>query len=230
MKFPKDEQDVKALRTWLGEARFARYLSASSGDETAAMALYLWNAKAAQAFYLPIQIWEIGLRNQMNLFLSWKYGGAWPHDEKRAVRQLQGNDRSRLIEARERQGRNRGVSQASTDSIVADLSAGFWVGLLARGYEVPLQWRNNLSRVFPQAPPEWRNKPTGWNAAAAHKSCEEILNLRNRVAHHEPIYHLNLDDLHNRLELVIGAMNSSSFSYLADHCTVPEVLRARPTA
>jgi len=139
MDFPKDEQEIKTFRATLSEARFARYLAASNGREGDALALYVWNAKISQAFYLPIQIWEICLRNQMNRFLCWKYGGAWPYDEQRAVRQLQGKDKEKLIESRERQARNRGLPQATTDSIAADLTAGFWVGLLAHRYAQHLQ-------------------------------------------------------------------------------------------
>ncbi len=226
--FPKDLQDVNEFRKLIGEARFAPYLKAANGDEFQATINYRWNSQLSQAFYLPVQIWEICLRNQMNKFLSWKYNGSWPYDDRRAVRQLQRQDQIKLQETRFRQERERKVSRASTDSIVADLTAGFWVSQLSKKYENPYAWRYNLIRVFPNAPNVWRIKPTEWSAAKPHALCEDILKLRNRIAHHEPIFHLKLSRLHFSIGILVAAMSNVSFSYLLSDCTVQSLLKNAP--
>jgi len=222
--FPRNEQDIKAFRALLGEARFSRYLAAANDDEGRALSIYQWNAEAAQAFYLPIQIWEICLRNQMNRFLCWKYNGSWPYDDRRAVRQLQGQDRTKLLEVRQRQERERQVPQATTDSIAADLTAGFWVSLLANRYANHLSWRYNLTRVFPNAPADWRLQPSGWSATKPYSFCGDVLSLHNRIAHHEPIFAMDLSGLHFKLGVLVAAMSNAAFSYLSSHCTVQEIL------
>lgn len=226
--FPKDLQEVKAFAAMLGEARLARYLALSGGEEAAAINLYIWNNRISQAFFLPLHLWEICLRNQMNRFLCWKFNPSWPHDDKRAVRQLQGNDRDKLLEARDRQARQRNVQQATTDSIVADLSAGFWVALLAQRYVIPMAWRYNLPKVFPNAPEDWKLKPTGWSPTQAHLLCDDVLALRNRVAHHEAIIDMDLQSLNTKIRILVAAMCSASQAYLTDNCVVQATLEERP--
>lgn len=209
-----------------------RYVNACSGDLEAALALYVWNARISQAFYLPIQIWEICLRNQMNRFLCRQFmGGGWPYNDLKAVRRLSGSDRQRLEDARKRQEAAHSVAQAPTDAIVADLSAGFWVSMLTRSYEARFKWRWQLPLVFPNAPANWRDKAAKtpqWDHAAAHRPCDRLLTLRNRIAHHEPIFDLDLQQRHDDAVLTIGAMSAAAANYQADYCTVKDVLAERP--
>ena len=53
--FADNQEAVKLFRETLSEARFARYLTDSNGDEIDAINLYLWNARLSQALYLPLQ-------------------------------------------------------------------------------------------------------------------------------------------------------------------------------
>ena len=83
----------------------------------------------------------------------WKFSdGAWPYNHVKAVDRFNAGDREKLLEARRRQENERNVSQASTDAIVADLTAGFWVSMLTSAYDKRFAWRSNLNRVFPNAP------------------------------------------------------------------------------
>lgn len=231
-QFPKDLQEVKDFQTLVSPARFDRYIASCNGDLMLAVKLYTWNAKISQAFYLPLQIWEISLRNQTNRFLCWKFqDGAWPYNEQKAIRQLNRNDKLRLAEAKKRQERARQVSQASTDAIVADLSLGFWVSMLTTGYNAKFVWRYNLEKVFPNAPQEWRDKNAKtplWDHNAAHTPCSQLLTLRNRVAHHEPIYNMDLDALNFELKRAVAAMSEPSANYLQSLCTIDEVMKQRP--
>ena len=76
--------------------------------------------------------------------------------------------------------------KVTTDAIVADLSAGFWGSLLTRRYDVRFTWRYNLGRIFPNA--------AGLTRGAVWPICDGLLDLRNRVAHHKPIFHLPLEN------------------------------------
>lgn len=212
-EFLKDEQDINAFKGTVSLARFKTYLDYCGGDARGAIELYCCNARLSQAIYLPLQIWEISLRNKLNDFLVWKYGHDWPYDTRRAVRNLQFNDQKRLREAKERQERERKRSPVPTNAIVADLSAGFWVSLLTMSYDVPFSWRYNLGRIFPHKTP--------YRADAA-KQCECLLALRNRVAHHEPIFHLPLVERHADITAIVSSMCQAHSVYLKTACTFAE--------
>lgn len=218
--FFSDRAKVTAFRLSLSEARFSRYLSAANGDEMAAAKLYAWNGRLSQSLYLPLQTWEIALRNRINEFLCWKYNQNWPSDTDRAVRQLASPEARKLRAAVNRQEQRREITKASTDDIVADLSAGFWVGLLTKSYEIPFSWRNNLIRIFPNDKALTREIAAG--------ECNEMLDLRNRIAHHEPIFHLALQGRHNVLMRLLSAMHGISHDYTLVSCNFQEIWQNTP--
>jgi hypothetical protein len=57
--------------------------------------------------------------------------------------------------------------------------------MLAGKYEAPVGWPNRLGMAFP-------NLPTGYERQSVMRPLTDIRDLRNRVAHHEPILHLDL--------------------------------------
>jgi hypothetical protein len=106
--------------------------------------------------------------------------------------------------------------------IVADLSAGFWVALLGSGYEVPFVWRYNLARVFPLEP--------SLDVKTAHTLCEQVLTLRNRVAHHEPVFRMTLEDLHCNLVRMVAAMCAGSALFASSTSRFQDVFKEHPYA
>jgi hypothetical protein len=203
--FLKDETDIEAFIQTVSAARFNRFLKEHSGNKRAAIALYHANAKISQCLYLPMQIWEVSLRNRISSFLCWKYSQNWPRDV-RLIRNLSRHEKTRLEDAIERQEAARGKSQVHTDAIVADLSAGFWVGLLTKSYEASFSWKFNFIRVFPGNPDLGRER--------AHRICSDLLDLRNRIAHHEPVYHLPLQERYADITTIIAALCDRQKAYL----------------
>lgn len=195
--------------------RFDRYLLDCAHDEARAAALYRWNMLISQSLYIYLQCWEIALRNRLNAFLCWKYNSSWPYDESRLIRNMTRDDRNRLAETRHRQQRQRRLNPAPTSMIVADLTAGFWVSQLSKPYEAHYRWKYNLSRIFPNA--VGLDRPTAWT------KCEGVLRLRNRVAHHEPIYRLPLQDLYQNLEQLVGAMCPATKEFAQASCNFRQV-------
>lgn len=57
----------------LSAARMAPYLRAAGGNRDVAGRLYVWNARAASAFHLPLQIAEVGLRNRVDRALRARF-------------------------------------------------------------------------------------------------------------------------------------------------------------
>ena len=208
------------IKASLSQARFARYLRSAAGNEDAALELYEWNTLTAQSLYVYLQSWEVTYRNKLDSFLRWKYGHDWPYDEKRLARNLSHDEKRRLGETRERQSRQRGLKKVPTDAFVADLSAGFWVALLSKSYEVPFVWRHNLARVFPN--------DQALTRIQAHEISTDILTLRNRIAHHEPIYDLALSKTYNDMQRLVAAMCKDTDQFARKNCTFLTIAKRRP--
>ena len=66
----------------------------------------------------------------------------------------------------------------TADYVVSELSFTFWVALFANVYDQTL-WRTDLHRIF---------TPRTKNRHGLHDSLDRLRNLRNRIAHHEPIF------------------------------------------
>lgn len=64
------------------------------------------------------------------------------------------------------------------DRLVAELSFGFWTYMFA-----PIQFRvggQGLHRIY-------TNRPRGTSQSKIFNELDEVRNLRNRIAHHEPL-------------------------------------------
>lgn len=208
------------MRESLSTAHFNRYLASCGGDDGQALRLYQWNSLISQSLYVYIQSWEICLRNKLNDFLVWKYGPAWPNDERRAVRNLKADDQRRIRACRQRQEANRKIAPAPTNAIVADLSAGFWVSLLSSKYDIAYAWRHNLPRVFPN--------DMALDQSVVWEICANTLTLRNRIAHHEPIYDVPLDIRYQDLQRSVAAMCLGTHAFADANCSFRTVFAHRP--
>lgn len=220
--FPANEADIAAFVTSLSKPRLSKYLVRAGGHTAYALRLYHWNSRLSQSLYINLQTWEITLRNRLNQFLCWKYNANWPYSQV-ALRNLSGKDAKRLAEAIERQANAHGVDRPTVDQIVSDLSAGFWVSQFGRGYDVPYRWRDNLKwRVFTNDHALLRED--------AAKICDRLLDLRNRVAHHEPILTLPLPTLKANLDLITGAICPVAAAFMASTCSFDAVWNDQPEA
>jgi hypothetical protein len=72
------DKQLQALRTAISPARFSTYERMADSDDRRAVALYLWNAHVAEAFYFPLQTNEVLLRNAIAGALARIYGSKWP--------------------------------------------------------------------------------------------------------------------------------------------------------
>ena len=117
---------------------------------------------------------------------------------------------------------------ATPARLVAALSFGFWVSLLGSGgrmdpdgrranYEMTL-WRPALRRAFPHRTPLTRKQ--------AHRPLNALRKLRNRIAHHEPIFARPLLEDHQRILEVTGWISPGVQAWVKHHSRVPIVLDA----
>ncbi|MCY4591378.1 MAG: hypothetical protein OXE86_12625 [Alphaproteobacteria bacterium] len=215
------DEILDGLEVFLSRERLGTYLVAARENREGAVRLHVWNTAVSAAFYEPLQGLEIALRNAMNRRLGERYGDAW-YDNGRA-----GFDRGALERiANTRAKLARDGHSDDPHRVVAALSFGFWVSLLGPGgrmaagrranYEMTL-WRPALRGAFPHRAPMTRRQ--------AHRPLNVLRTLRNRIAHHEPIFARNLVADHERILDVAGWISPATRAWIEHHSRVPTVLK-----
>lgn len=220
------EEILDDIEASLSRERLRTYLDATGGNREEAIRLHVWNTAISGAFYGPLQVLEIALRNAMSRRLGERYGDAW-YDSGRA-----GLDNGAL--ERVQSARNVVARDGYGDDphrIVATLSFGFWVALLGPGgrsagsrkanYEMTL-WRPALRRAFAHCDTLARKQ--------AHRPLYQLRTLRNRIAHHEPIFARNLVADHKRILDVAGWVSPATRTWIEHHSRVLDALGTEKVA
>ena len=204
------------LETSLSRERLSTYLAAVRGHREKAIRLYVWNTAISAAFYEPLQGLEVALRNAIHRRLAEQYGPAW-YDNPNA--KLDSGAMRRIA-------KSRGYGD-SPSQIVAKLSFGFWVSLLGPGghiankhkanYEMTL-WRPALRKAFAHCTPLTRKQ--------AHRPLNALRQLRNRIAHHEPIFARKLTMDHERILDVTGWISPATRTWIEHYSRVSIMIEA----
>ena len=217
-----DGHQLRALRRCLSGDRFGTYEQASGGDGRLAAKLYSWNTAASAALFSPLHWLEVSLRNAMHEQLADRFGADWYDqlDDRLSVGCL-----GRLSEARHRL-RTQGAP-ATSGRLAAALPFGFWVSLLGRGgklanghranYEMAL-WRPCLRRAFVSSEALTRRH--------VHSELDDLRKLRNRIAHHEPIFRRDLASDYARILDALGWISPEVAAWVQHQSRVEEVLAA----
>lgn len=193
------------------------YLIAAGHDEQRAARLYIWNAKIGESFHIPIQAVEVGLRNRINHALKNKYGDDWW--KEKAFISLADQERKADLAIVLKRIRNRKLDECNSQ-VVAGLSFGFWVGMLAPRYN-PEIWSAHLKASFPHLPDTRKRKSLAASAG-------QIATLRNRIAHHEPLIKRDLSSDYQRVMTMIEWICPTKLAWIKPHCRVPSLLRTKP--
>jgi hypothetical protein len=84
--------------------------------------------------------------------------------------------------------------QITPGAIVAELSLGFWTALLSARYEKSF-WVPSLHKIFQAAlsAPSADGRQRKMDRGSIHETLERVRTLRNRIAHHESILKLPLE-------------------------------------
>jgi hypothetical protein len=203
------------LRASVSGDRLGPYLAACTGDQAAAARLYAWNIRISGAFHAPLGCLEVACRNAMHQQLSAMFG----RDDWRDAPELGLHHTAQRIASDAKREVLRWRGGITSGRMVAELPFGFWVSLLGSGtdYETRL-WRPGLRRAFPG----YRGR-----RAALHLELDACRRLRNRIAHHEPIYARDLGADHARILRLLGYVSWDYAGWVRAHDRVPAVLAAR---
>ena len=162
--------------------RMMRYLTACSNDSRKCMTLYRKNLSLSQELFTTVSCYEIALRNAVDRVYAVQHGADWLFNSA----QIGG-----IFDNPSCNQTKRVILKAITDlgslythaKLLAKMDFGFWRYLFAQ----PQFFASGqiLLQVFPAKP---RSTPViQYNHTYIFHQLEQINNLRNRLAHHEPV-------------------------------------------
>lgn len=209
--------DFRILQKILSEERLKPYLVKHSNNRKKAIQHYKSNIKISEAFYSPIAILEVGLRNNIDYQLQKKYSIKEWFDHPGFIKIISSFQLERIQEARTNILREK--KSVTSGKIIAELSFGFWTSLFDQRFERTL-WKE-LRFAFPRCPKNIRQRRT------MSKKLNGIRKLRNRIFHHEPIsWNFNaLQNYRNEIYEGMDWLNSDLTTFFSDIFSLDKTLR-----
>jgi hypothetical protein len=185
---------VAELYVPLSQVRLESYRHEADSDLDM-LTNYFWNIDLAESLVPSLHAVELAVRNSIHATLTAHFDDElWFY--KPGV--LGWGQIGQLANALENLSRKR--AEPTPGRIVAALTFGFWVALLSGNYERDL-WQPDgfrlLHQAFPHASPASRKQ--------VHTRLNRLRELRNRVFHHEEVWHLShLPVLYDEIYETIG--------------------------
>jgi len=172
-------------------ARMNRYVLACSGNTRKAMTLYRMNLKLTQELFTLISCFEVTLRNVIDATVTLSLGNNWLRDAA-SSRGVFNNSKCHLTRCNINDAINK-LHVYSHYKLVAELGFGFWRFMFAQN-----QFNATgriLLRVFPSKPIS--SPKHQYNNIYIFNKLAQLNNIRNRMAHHEPICFLPEEPIKN---------------------------------
>lgn len=215
--------EAAAVPDVLSQPRFKTYMLAKNSVVEDALALYQWNAEASAAFLYVIHLFEICVRNAVANAAESAYGANWP-SQQNFMLSLPNPGQPNFSPKRELNSTRSRAGNTTTGKIIADIKLAFWESMYTSRHDNRL-WTPYLSREFPHL-------PAGMTVQAArsriHDVCEVVRRLRNRIAHHEPVFTRTLTTDYEGILEIVGYRSVQTAYWLSRTQTVLPCLNHRP--
>ena len=184
------------LRKAISNDLIGPYQRFGTQSEPAICAAFAWNIVLCESLYPALNGFEIALRNAIHFAAIGRFGS-----ENWFNGRLKTQEAELLIRSRRRidpSGLVPVLEPVVAAKLVGGLSLSFWVNLFKGRYERIL-WPQLLRKVFPYATKHQSSREL------LYQRLNRIRRLRNRVFHHEPIWHLpDLPEQHRLILETIG--------------------------
>lgn len=171
----------QAIEQTLSVSRLSTYKNAvqtAIGQDClkTSISLYEWNADLSAHFLVAIHIYEVTLRNAISEAISLRYGTDWPTNVA-FQNSLPAWQKSELL------GLDEVVNYQSIGKVLPELRPYWFENMLRQANDQRI-WVPYIQQVFPFA-----NSGSPQQIRDSLKTgCFKIRKLRNRIAHHEPIF------------------------------------------
>lgn len=217
-------QKMCAVRIALSPARmstYEAYARAVGHDPASALALYAWNARISGALLTPLHICEVVTRNAVADALESIHGVNWPWNSgfERSLPRQSGVGYDALSDLQ-----NVRKKLATTGQVIADLKFVFWEKMFTSRHDHRI-WNSQLKRVMPNLDD---SKSVAENRRKVFDDLNQIRLLRNRIAHHEPVFTRDLLADFQLIQRLVKARCSNASDWLYAQQQVMQTLEERP--
>lgn len=172
----------KEFEKVISEGRMSRYKAACANDTRKAMMLYRLNLRLSQEIFTVVSCFEVALRNSIDSHYRAILGQEWLRDSVR-TKGVFTSSKTYVTAELIRNNIKRLGTAYTHNKLVAEMDFGFWRYLFAQPqFQAAGQ---SLLHVFPSKP---RSAPAfQYNQKYIFNELKKINDLRNRLAHHEPV-------------------------------------------
>ena len=212
----------QAIKAALSAARIATYEAATTTIPPlpGALALYAWNAQVSAAMLAPLHLCEVVIRNAVSDAITAIYGANWPWSTT-FVTSLPNpprgfNPTTDLIQARN--------NKATTGKVIPELKFVFWQTMFTSRFDVRI-WNPHLRSVMPHLDP---TKTLQQLRGLIYSELEQLRKLRNRIAHHEPIFTRNLLDDFQKIQELIAFRCPITSGWMVQHQQAQGLINTKP--
>lgn len=218
---PYSSEQLTNIPHILSEPRFATYLQHCGNDRNRALELYQWNLELSSAFIVPLHLLEVSLRNAVVECLVTVHTLNWPWNQG-FIRRLP-NPPKGYSPTRDLQSVSR-MQNPTMGKVVAELKFVFWEKMFTARHDKRL-WNQRIKAVFPNAPAALTPSQI---RSKIYDDVFIIREMRNRIAHHEPIFSRNNQDDYNRIRQLLEWRNQPTADWMDSLQTVTRLISQRP--
>ena len=211
------------VTVWISQRRFDEYMVAANQDADSARELYEWNLAVSGSFFELISHVEVALRNAVDKILE-------PLEVTETARVgvrhgwwfasstfLTEHDLKFHTAARKHLGDK--ADSASRDKLLASMTFGIWDAVFGPSYEQ--MFRKHLVYAFPK-------RGAGFKRETVQKNILALRNLRNRIAHHQAIFDLPLEERYEQAMELLAWIDPDLKEWVSGLCRVRGLLDVRP--
>jgi len=112
----------------------------------------------------------------------------------------------------------------TTGKVIPELKFVFWQKMFTGRYDTRI-WDQHLRRVLPNLDP---GKPVATLRQAIYGDLERVRLLRNRIAHHEPIFARALADDYQTVLMLVAYRCTVTAAWMGSNQTATAIIAAKP--
>lgn len=216
------QQEINAIPQALSVPRFSTYLAART-TVSAALSLYHWNALASSAFLFPLHVYEICIRNAAAEAIRHAHGANWPWSaafEQSLPNPAAPNYSPRRDLVATRHGK------VQLGQVIAELNFAFWESTYTSRHQSTL-WDANINASFPNLPTQTALEKKA-SRQFIHSATGRVRKLRNRIAHHEPIFTRDLSADYAEILAIISGRCRHVADWMHRSQSVASLLAMKP--
>lgn len=203
--------NYEKIKSCLSAARLSSYEKLARNDEEV-LSLYVWNLKISNSLMACLSLCEVVVRNAVSKALEQEFGKDWIVNErfKRSIIKPRRMDLEKAVKRKN-----------NTDQVIPELPFVFWQSLFTKRFDN--FWVDKIDQVFPYVGTKDYQKLR----LSIYQDLEDLRKIRNRIAHHEPIFHQDLLAEYQKILRIIGYCCQDTVVWIESWQTFTEVLQSK---